>query len=191
MSSLNICGRRNRRVEGGVTPWLHLSPHHHPLLHISQLIPGQIFKTTSLFILLLLYLCCLCCTWTVSWACAALMHVRLQELCDATGCVCLQEPVLHLCLSVYMQELCAALLHLDVSAYRSPANAVPVGVQSTRYMFETTKQIVTNQKKIFFVSWNNRNRLSFGSFRFKLKIIFLFVSITLYSQPSSHHYPEM
>jgi hypothetical protein len=115
MSSLNICGRRNRRVEGGVTPWLHLSPHHHPLLHISQLIPGQIFKTTSLFILLLLYLCCLCCTWTVSWACAALMHVRLQELCAAHRRVCLQGPVLHLHVSVYK----SFVMQLDVSVYKS------------------------------------------------------------------------
>ncbi len=150
MSSLNIWSRRNWC--GGrcnTSP-----PHHRP---ISQ---GHKFKTTSLFILLLLYLCCLCCTWTVSLH-EPVLHLCIsvyKSFCAAPERICLQEHMLHLCmpvyktvwlqvkgfcatcmcltpvyksfvlhldvsvyksmcLSVFMQEFCAALLHLDVSAY--------------------------------------------------------------------------
>jgi hypothetical protein len=134
MSSLNICSRRNRRVAGGVTRYT--SPHHHRPISELQ-IPGQNFKTTSLFILLLLNLCCLCCTWTVymslccTYACPStrtfvlLLGVPVyKSLCCAYACPSTRmsgfkglccEAVLHLYVSVYK----SFMLHLDVYVYKS------------------------------------------------------------------------
>jgi hypothetical protein len=88
-------------------------------------------------------------------------------LCAAPGPVCLQEPVLYLRMSVYK----SFVLHLDVSVYKSPAQAVAVGIKSKQfflflrfvskqvlyvffrlfqYMLETLKQTEANQKNIFF-----------------------------------------
>ncbi len=87
------------------------------------------------------------------------LHARLQELCAAPERVCLQEPALHLCVSVYksfvlhvdmstrvyaapvrvrLAEICAApgrvclqepALQLCMSANKSTAHSVPVDVQ--------------------------------------------------------------
>jgi hypothetical protein len=50
-------------------------------------------------------------------ACAALMRVHLQKLCAAPGRVCLQEPVLNLCMSVYQ----SFVLHLYVVSTNASA----------------------------------------------------------------------
>jgi len=57
------------------------------------------------------------CTWMClsSKACAALMNVRLEDHFSAPGCVCLQKPVLHLCMSASK----IFVLHMDVFVYKS------------------------------------------------------------------------
>jgi hypothetical protein len=60
------------------------------------------------------------CIWTClsTGACAALVFVCLQELWATPGDACLQEPVLHLSVSVY-KSLCAAPVYMDVSVFKS------------------------------------------------------------------------
>jgi hypothetical protein len=120
-------------------------------------------------------------------ACAALMVVRLQEpvlnLCLSTRALSL-----HLDVSVYKR----LVLHLFVSAYKSPVNAVLYlrGAQFTKmlqisicsgsfwnrfvcfglFRYLTCSKHRNKLKTYFFVSINipknNQNRLSLGSFRF-------------------------
>jgi hypothetical protein len=106
------------------------------------------------------------CTWTVPLQEPVLhLHFRLQELCAAPECFCLQEPALHLCVSVYksfvlhldmstrvyaapvrvrLAEICAApgrvclqerVLQLCMSANKSTAHSLPVDVQSTHFFW--------------------------------------------------------
>ncbi len=183
------------------------------------------------------------CTWTSlsSRACAALVFVCLQENCAAPGRVCLQEPVLHMCLStrayvlylhgrVYLQaracaalvrlclqELCAApwhvclqepvfhlsvsvyksfVLNLDMSAYKNPAEATPVGVRTVykffwfdsvctkqvclfrlfRYVFETPNK----PKNLFFVSWNRLEKTETDFVSVQTENIFICFEDTLH-----------
>jgi hypothetical protein len=131
------------------------------------------------------------------------MRVRLLNLCAAPKSVCLQEHMLHLCMSVYQSFVLrlrlsvykSFVLHLDVSAYKQESSICTVHkifFGSFRFF---SKQIVfsvvsirvrnteTNRKIIFLVSRNkpknNRNRLCFVSFRFKPKIFFVCFEDTL------------
>jgi hypothetical protein len=134
--------------------------------------------------------------------------LHLLDLCVAPRSACLQEPVMHLCISVYQSfvlHLClyevykSSVLHLDMFAYMSPVYAIPGGTQFTNFFlfvsvfFETVlfvsvvsirvRNTETNRKIVFLVSRNkpknNRNRLCFGSFRFKPKIFFVCFEDTL------------
>jgi hypothetical protein len=107
-----------------------------------------------------------------------------------------QSFVLHLCLSAVYKS---SVLHLDLFAYMSPVYAIPGGEHSLQFFlfvsffFETVlfvsvvsigvRNTETNRKIVFFVSRNkpknNRNRLCFGSFRFKPKIYFVCFEDTL------------
>ncbi len=136
------------------------------------------------------------------WTClstkpvVAPVRVCLQALCDAPGRVCLQEPVaapVHVCL----QELCDAPGHVCLQE-SSPCCTCRCALlrcifRFVSVCFETcmfvsvvsihVRNTETNRKNIFLVSWNkpkhNRNRLSFGSFRFKPKIFFVCFEDTL------------
>jgi hypothetical protein len=59
----------------------------------------------------------LCCTWAClsTTSCAAHEVSVYKNFCAAPGRECIQEPVLHLCVSVY-KSFCA---HLDVSVFKS------------------------------------------------------------------------
>jgi hypothetical protein len=108
-----------------------------------------------------------------------------------------QSFILHLCLSAVYKS---SVLHLDVFAYMSQVYAIPGGTQFTNFFvcfvfFETVlfvsvvsirvRNTETNRKIVFLVSRNkpknNRNRLCFGSFRFKPKIYFVCFEDTLTS----------
>jgi hypothetical protein len=151
---------------------------------------------------------------SVSWACSALMHVRLQKfLCCSWTClstralvctwgVCLQEHMLLLCVEVYE----SFVLHMDVSAYKVTALAVPTAVQCTQYshniflfvlvcsethryvcfgcfnMCSKHRQKTRTSRKISFLISRNKpknNRNRFGSFRLKPKIFFVCCEDTL------------
>ncbi len=126
-----------------------------PVLHLCV----SVYKSFVLHLYLSVYnsLCCfcaflftrdLCCTWTClsTTACAAPVHV------------CLQQPSPS-CTSIHLFRFVLVCFGLF------------------RYMFEIMKQTETNRKILSLVSWNkpknNRNKLSFGSFRFKPKIFFV------------------
>ncbi len=110
----------------------------------------------------------------------------------ATMCMSVYESfVQHLCLSVYK----SFLLHLDVSAHKSPGGAQFTNLffLFVSVFFETglfvsvvsirVRNTETNRKVNFLVSRNkpknNRNRLCFGSFRFKPKLFFVCFEDTL------------
>ncbi len=99
---------------------LHLDclPKHEPLLHVN------VYVYKSFFVRLV-------CLSTIS--CAALMHVRLQEpLCClwSPGRVCLQELMVHLCVSVYIERLCCTWTCLPSGACATLRKRISKWVES-------------------------------------------------------------
>ncbi len=125
--------------------------------------------------------------------------------------VCLKETVLHLCMTVYK----SFVMHLDMSAYNFPPPQYPyeyVGVLYGLLIFFLFR-FVLKQICLFLLFWcskhskkpkklfygftkqtkipDNSNRLSFSSFRFKLKIFSLCFEDTLITtQGPSAEYSE-
>ncbi len=115
----------------------------------------------------------LCCTWTCLSTRTFSVPVRvcLQQLCDAPRRVCLQEYRQHWnCRCSVIKIFWFVSLYFETDMFIS---VISIHVRNTE----------TNRKSYFLVSWNkpkhNRNRLSFGSFRFEPKIFFVCFEDTL------------
>jgi hypothetical protein len=138
----------------------------------------------------------LCCTWT----CLSTRALCCTWMCPPTRALCCTWTCLSTRTFAVPVRVCLPVTHLDVSAYiqeyRQRWNcrcSVKKNFWFVSVCFETdmfisvvsihVRNTETNRKSYFLVSWNkpkhNRNRLSFGSFRFEPKIFFVCFEDTL------------
>ncbi len=129
----------------------------------------------------------LCWTWTClsSRTCATLVSVRLQELCDASCnwmCLSTRACAAPVIVCLHARVLCGTAAPGRV-CLQEPSQCCPC--RCTVYKIHVrNNETNCNKPKTTETDWVSA--LFDSSWKY-----FFFVSITLYSKPSPHHYPEM